>query len=252
MESAKEMIRAFKLRLFELRHRHQPRFDCPICRYHGPFRDVKMKAGYRKHAACPRCGSLERHRLQFLVLESLLPRLETRRMKMIHFAPEEFFTNYFRPRFAVYETADLNRQDVTFQADMQALPFPDASYDFVFASHVLEHVPDDHAALREIRRILRPEGIAILAVPMLADSTVEYPAPNPVEYYHVRAPGPDYYERYRTYFSRVELHSSPDYPESCQLYMHEDRTRFPTASLPLRPPMQGARHKDIIPVCFAG
>ncbi|GIW88330.1 MAG: hypothetical protein KatS3mg108_2654 [Isosphaeraceae bacterium] len=51
------------------------------------------------------------------------------------------------------------------------LPFPDGSCQFVYSSHTLEHfVPDDAIALlREIRRILRPEGVARIAVP-----SVEY------------------------------------------------------------------------------
>lgn len=43
-------------------------------------------------------------------------------------------------------------------ADAQALPFADASFDTVIANHMLYHVPDLHRALREIRRVLRPDG----------------------------------------------------------------------------------------------
>lgn len=42
--------------------------------------------------------------------------------------------------------------------DAQAIPFADASFDTVIANHMLYHVPDLHRALREIRRVLRPEG----------------------------------------------------------------------------------------------
>ncbi len=49
------------------------------------------------------------------------------------------------------------------------------SYDFVICSHVLEHVSDPDKALREIFRILRPEGTAIIMVPLFWDvlATVE-------------------------------------------------------------------------------
>jgi len=46
------------------------------------------------------------------------------------------------------------------------LPYPSSFFDLVICSHVLEHVPDDRAALAEIRRVLRPSGHAILFVPV--------------------------------------------------------------------------------------
>jgi hypothetical protein len=51
----------------------------------------------------------------------------------------------------------------------------------VFASHVLEHIPDDGLAIREIRRILVPDGIAILPVPLVSLKTIEYAEPNPLK-----------------------------------------------------------------------
>jgi len=51
--------------------------------------------------------------------------------------------------------------------DACRLPFPDASFDVVIATDVLEHIPDDSAAASEIRRVLRPGGWAILTVPAM-------------------------------------------------------------------------------------
>jgi SAM-dependent methyltransferase len=51
------------------------------------------------------------------------------------------------------------------QADVCALPLHDASVDAVLSANLLEHVPDDVAALREIHRILQPAGRAVLVVP---------------------------------------------------------------------------------------
>lgn len=45
------------------------------------------------------------------------------------------------------------------------LPFADSSFDCVIASEVLEHIPDDDQALREITRVLRPGGCLAVSVP---------------------------------------------------------------------------------------
>src|SRR5690606_22016623 len=114
------------------------------------------------------------------------------------------------------------------KVDLQGLPFADASYDFVMASHVLEHVPDDRKALAEIRRILKPGGIAVLPVPIICKTTVEYPAPNPYESNHVRAPGLDYFDRYDEHFARVERFTSEQMPAKHQVFIYEDRSGFPS------------------------
>jgi SAM-dependent methyltransferase len=47
----------------------------------------------------------------------------------------------------------------------EALPFPGTSFDLVLSHEVLEHVRDDRAALREMIRVLRPGGRAVIFVP---------------------------------------------------------------------------------------
>jgi len=51
------------------------------------------------------------------------------------------------------------------RADLLALPFPDASFDVVMASEVLEHIPGDELALAEIARVVRPGGRVAVTVP---------------------------------------------------------------------------------------
>lgn len=50
-------------------------------------------------------------------------------------------------------------------ASAEKLPFPDGSFDLVFSSHVLEHVPDQPAALAEIHRVLAPGGVFFCVTP---------------------------------------------------------------------------------------
>lgn len=250
-----DYLRAVKKKSLLLSHRignwGKEQFECPICSYRGPFEDVTPGTGIRKHAKCPQCYSLERHRHQYLVIQAVLDGLDTLQMKMLHFAPEECLKKLFVKRFGTYETADLNMAEVDHKVDIQNLPFADSTYDFIFASHVMVCIPDDRQAAREIRRVLKNTGMAILHDPVAAEKTIEYPEPNPYEGYGRRAPGLDYADRYWSYFSRVVRYSSSSWPEKYQLYEYEDRTGFPTVECPLRPSMAGEKHSDMVTVCYA-
>lgn len=237
-------------------NRNKQHFICPLCDYHGPFMDslygVDLFAmSSEKHEHCPKCGSNERARLQYLVVEKLSRTYQLSNMSLLHFAPEKALQPYLRKIFRQYDTADLENPRVNYQADLLNLPFGDQSYDFVFASHVLEHIENDRKALSEIRRVLKPGGMAVLPVPIVAVKTIEYPEPNPEECGHVRAPGPDYFERYAEYFSKVEVFCSSDFPKEYQLFNYEDRSNWPTEKMPRRKAMAGDRHLDYVPVCFA-
>ena len=51
------------------------------------------------------------------------------------------------------------------QADIRALPFADASFDGVYTMGTIEHVAEYELAIREVRRVLRPGGRAVIGVP---------------------------------------------------------------------------------------
>ena len=53
----------------------------------------------------------------------------------------------------------------TLRADALDLPFDDASFDHVIASEILEHIPDDQGAMKEIVRVLKPGASAAVTVP---------------------------------------------------------------------------------------
>jgi len=124
-------------------------------------------------ARCPGCGSLERHRALCKRIDKLIDPSE----RVLHFAPEPGIERNLRPRQAGYVTSDIEGA-VDVQADIVRLPFADEEFDAVLISHVLEHVPDDRAALREVRRILRPGGRAIMQHPLRRDleTTIEDPS----------------------------------------------------------------------------
>ncbi len=51
------------------------------------------------------------------------------------------------------------------EASAQDMPFPDASFDVVLCQMGLQFIPDKHAALREMQRVLKPGGRVVLSVP---------------------------------------------------------------------------------------
>lgn len=148
--------------------------ECPICGTVAPaFESGGQPEKPRPDCRCPTCGSLERHRALWLFLRARTTAF-TEPTRMLHFAPEASIG----PRLRVlpnidYLSADLDPTKAMVTMDITAIDAPDASFDLVWASHVLEHVPDDRAAMRELWRVLRPGGVAVVAVPMWGQLTRE-------------------------------------------------------------------------------
>jgi SAM-dependent methyltransferase len=155
--------------------------------------------------ACPRCGSRQRHRLLAIYLRERTDAF-TRPQDVLHLAPEDGLRHRLRavhgPR---YVTADVEPGRADVAADIEVLPFEDDSFDAILCIHVLEHVADDRNAMRELRRVLRPGGWAVIQVPILRETTVEDPTEqDPAERLrrfgqddHVRVYGADFFERLR-------------------------------------------------------
>jgi len=147
--------------------------ECPICGFSGRFWSHGTPP--RGEAMCPRCLSLERHRLLHLLIDRHGAELLAGR-KVLHFAPETCVRDRLG-RMSDYVTADISGRGVDYGCPMEQIPFPDASIDAVIANHVLEHVDDDIVAMREVHRVLRPGGVAILSVPLIAGWEQTYEDP---------------------------------------------------------------------------
>jgi ubiquinone/menaquinone biosynthesis C-methylase UbiE len=57
-----------------------------------------------------------------------------------------------------YVSTDLYSPLAMVRMDIVEISFQDSSFDVILCCHVLEHVPDDQQALRELLRILKPGG----------------------------------------------------------------------------------------------
>lgn len=94
---------------------------------------------------------------------------------MLHVAPELFLgkalqTSLSRCR---YVSCDLSSPTAMVHLDLTRLPIADATVDLLLCSHVLEHIPDDALAMQEIARVLAPQGVALIAVPLAKGPTQE-------------------------------------------------------------------------------
>jgi len=136
-------------------------------------------------------------------------RILTGPVRLLHFAPEPALTSVFERHTNIdYVTTDIARSNVSIRMDIEDLLFRDDVFDCVIISHVLEHVPDDHVAMRELARVTRADGFALILVPILGTPdgrTLEDPSivdPKERERVfgqddHVRKYGQDFPERVR-------------------------------------------------------
>jgi len=190
---------------------------CPVCKK-SSNRFGEAGIDIRQDARCMYCGAVERHRLIWFYFEEKTDLFDGRQKNMLHVAPEPNFEKMLRKRLGQgYLTADLYNPQAMIKMDITDIEYPDDSFDVIYCSHVLEHVPDDRRAMRELHRVLKPDGWAVLMVPITSEETYEDPSiTDPAERLkhfgqsdHVRRYGPDYVERLREAGFCVEI-SSPD------------------------------------------
>jgi SAM-dependent methyltransferase len=134
---------------------------CPCC----GKRLRKFARFHGQHDQCPGCGSLMRHRAMLLYLRDVL-RVPEHPGDVLHVGPGAALVRWFRTLEGLrYVAFDLDSPLATVQGDVTDLPFGDQSFDLILCLHVLEHVEDDRAAMRELVRVLAPGGKAVIQVP---------------------------------------------------------------------------------------
>ncbi len=159
----------------------------------------------RPDAQCPRCGSLERHRLLWLYLKQRTDFFEAPK-RVLDIAPSYFQQQRLRQFSHLdYTSADLKQSWVTVHCDLTDLPFPDNHFDCILCYHVLEHIPDDRKAMKELHRVLKAGGWAVLQSPVDQNRKATYEDKNIIaaegrqrafgQEDHVRIYGRDYAAR---------------------------------------------------------
>lgn len=187
--------------------------NCPVCG--GNFRKF-LPYGNKgwDNRLCPKCLSLERHRLLWLFLQKKTD-FFTKQIRMLHIAPEQPFYNRFRKRENIdYLTGDLESPIADVKFDIQKMPFDNERFDVIFCNHVLEHVDNDHLAMQELYRTTKTGGWVLIQIPIDTSRETTYENPEITDekerekhfgqYDHVRLYGLDFARRLENAGFRVE------------------------------------------------
>lgn len=215
---------------------HGHRCECPLCGSHfNRFRPVGLDPHGRK-GICWRCGSYERTRMYQLWISRDFEWGDGGLVKVLHIAPEPQMARWLQSIPCIdYVSGDKRADGYTdkyasdvIDLDVTSLPMAASTFDIVICSHVLEHVVDDRQAMNEIRRVMKPGGVAIVQVPIDLDmAATDEEAPGEqltdedrirrfLQVDHLRMYGRDYLDRLRQAGLEPEIVS----------FSPEDRDRY--------------------------
>jgi len=128
---------------------------------------------FKKDVWCPHCSSYHRHRALSLYLETKTDLFkndnESDIIKLLHFAPERAFHDKFSKISNIdYYPVDFNpsKWGIRNIVDIQHIQYPNDMFDVIICIHVLEHIPDDNKAMKELLRVLKKDGIAYICAPI--------------------------------------------------------------------------------------
>jgi SAM-dependent methyltransferase len=142
---------------------------CLLCGWRGE----EFTGGlHSEFAKCPRCGAVARDRFLYLCVVQRVP--YRRDLRVLETSPrlgDDYRT--VMARRVHYQASDYDERahKTQLKLDLTRMELPDESLDLVVTAHVLEHIPDTGAALRELHRVLRPGGRALIQIPLVQPRT---------------------------------------------------------------------------------
>jgi len=197
-------------------------YQCPYCNYKTKeflldgfdfevLVEKQVIGGGMRHSVCEQCRSYDRERLLYIFLKEKLKVFNDKSLKILHIAPEARLTKtLLKGNFKEYICGDLVTSGYGKLSHVKVmsvldLPFGDNTFDLLICNHVLEHIINDIDAMKEIHRVLKVGGKAILQVPIsnnsketFEDSSIIDPKEREKvfgQFDHVRIYGQDYPNR---------------------------------------------------------
>jgi len=144
--------------------------DCNIC--NNSFKSF-IELENKTDLLCPGCTSIQRKRLLYHLLQNEFD-IEKKSLKILHFSPNRYFEKKLRAVCpGEYITTDYESALADKNYDITQINDLDNQYDLIICYHVLEHVPDDKTAMKELLRVLKPKGTLITQVPFKDGETYE-------------------------------------------------------------------------------
>lgn len=212
-----------KKKLFLMRHAGK-KYTCPFCNYSSKdlenigydyevLKNKQVIGGGLRAAGCYKCGSIDRERLIYIYLKEVfkLFKESKKTLKILHFAPEKRITKIMHSHgFTNYICGDLFTEGYVHPEYVQNInvlniPYDDNTFDLLICNHVLEHIIEDSDAMKEMCRVLKPGGTALLQVPISKNSLSTIEDENIIDpkmrekfygqFDHVRLYGQDYSQR---------------------------------------------------------
>ena len=181
--------------------------NCLVCDF---------KANSFKNGRCYKCDSLPRIRLiPFSINHFRLGNNE----RLLHVAPNIQEYNFIKRqyKFKVYDRLNINAsKHINIVQDLTKTTLVDNQYDLIIIWHVLEHIPNDFDAIKEMYRVLKPDGKLLVSVPIFPHGNEKTYEPKELE---------------RSQYNTV--HGHPDHCRSCGLdyYLRFEDVGFKTQTL---------------------
>jgi predicted SAM-dependent methyltransferase len=226
------------------------KFICPCCNYSSKTlaligenseinKTYKVIGAGRRNGECLKCGSADRVRLIYTYLQYEIDFFnKCKNRSVLHIAPEKQISEKFiDANFPEYICGDLFTEgysypDYVTNMNILNLPFQNNSFDLILCNHVLEHVPADIAAMKELYRVLKTGGTAILQVPIsktipqtIENSSITDPKERELtfgQHDHVRIYGCDYKNRLESVGFTVETINISEKYQKFGLISEED------------------------------